>query len=164
MRRHIHAFILVGLASCIGCGGQSSIPGLVRVSGTVTFKEQPIEGATVSFHPASGSRAASGRTDLNGKFEMTSLNSGDGALPGEYKVSISKVEDSNPAHQVTAEQFAQMVSGGKPPPTGPTKPGQRQKTGGLEYHVPEKYLDAEKSGLTAKVTSDGKNDFLFELK
>lgn len=163
MRNCIFALLPVAVALCSGCGGDPGIEGLVDVSGTVTYQGNPVESATVSFSPTSGTRAASGRTDADGRFQLTSLNPGDGAIPGDYKVSVSKVEDTDPSHHVTAEQFAEMVAGGKAPPTGPTRPGQIE-AGGLEYHVPEKYLDAEESGLTAVVTADGTNDFTFDLK
>lgn len=163
LRNCFCVLIPVAATICIGCGGNPGLEGLVDVSGSVTYQGNPVEGATVSFNPTSGARAASGRTDANGRFDLTSLNPGDGAIPGNYKVSISKVEDTDPSHHVTAEQFAAMVAGGTAPPTGPTSPGQK-KAGGLEYHVPEKYLDSEKSGLTAEVTADGKNDFTFDLK
>jgi hypothetical protein len=154
---------MVAIATCLGCGGAPQIPGLVQVSGTVNFKGQPVEGATVNFRPESGTRAASGRTDANGVFQLTTLNPGDGALPGNYKVSVSKIEDTDPDHQVTAEDFAKMVSGGGKAPAGPTRPGQKVKSVGLEYHVPQKYMDADKSGLTATVNASGKNDIPIEL-
>lgn len=156
--------VVAGLATCVGCGGPEGVPGVVRVSGTVTLDGTPVEGATVSFRPEGDTRAASGLTDASGVFHLTTLNSGDGALPGSYKVSISKMEDTDPAHQVTGEEFAAMVAGGKPPPMGPTKPGRQTKNVGMKYHVPQKYLDPEKSGLTAEVKAGGDNDFTFDLK
>lgn len=163
MRHLICSSVMVAIATCLGCGGAPQIPGLVKVSGTVNFKGQPVEGATVNFRPESGTRAASGRTDANGVFQLTTLNPGDGALPGNYKVSVSKIEDTDPDHQVTAEDFAKMVSGGGKAPAGPTRPGQKVKSVGLEYHVPQKYMDADKSGLTATVNASGKNDIPIEL-
>ena len=161
----ICSVIVAGLVTCAaGCGGPAGVPGVVKVSGTVTLDGTPVEGATVTFQPEGDARAASGRTDANGVFQLTTLNSGDGALPGNYKVSISKMEDTDPAHQVTAEEFAQMVSGGKPPPMGPARSGQKTKNVGMKYHVPQKYMDASKSGLTATVAASGKNDFPFDLK
>lgn len=163
MHKWIHV-VLVGVAvTCLGCGGNAGLEGLVKVSGTVTYQGRPVEGATVSFRPVDGTRAASGRTDSYGRFYLTSLHPGDGAFPGAYKVSISKVEDTDPAHQVTAEEFASMVAGGKAPPRGPTRPNQSKATGGLVYHVPEKYLDADQSNLTAEVTANGENEFVFDL-
>ena len=55
-----------------------------------------------------------------------------------------------------------MVSGGKAPPAGPT-PRSGAKEGGVKHHVPERYENAETSGLTADVTDGGPNDFKFDL-
>lgn len=163
MRPWIYSIIVAGLATYAGCGGPEGVPGVVKVSGTVTLDGTPVEAATVSFRPEGDARAASGRTDANGRFQLTTLNPGDGALPGSYKVSISKVEDTDPAHQITAEEMAEMMSGDKQAPKGPTRPGQKTKNVGMKYHVPQKYMDPEKSGLTATVTADGDNNFTFEL-
>ena len=55
-----------------------------------------------------------------------------------------------------------MVASGKAAPAGPT-PRSGAKQGGLKHHVPEKYENAETSGLTADVTDGGANDFKFDL-
>mgnify|MGYP001412471187 CR=1 FL=1 len=163
MRNWFYLNAAIVAVSCLGCGGSAGLDGLVKASGTVTYQGKPVEGATVSFRPVNGKRAASGRTDAQGRFHLTSLHPGDGAFPGAYKVAISKIEDTDPAHQVTAEEFAAMVAGGKAPPREPARSGAGKSAGGLVYHIPEKYLDADKSALTAEVTASGENDFVFDL-
>jgi hypothetical protein len=73
------------LLAAAGCGGQGRP---VKVEGVVTLDGQPLSGATVTFAPAEGGRPASGRTDADGSFRLTTFRSDDGALPGEYKVII----------------------------------------------------------------------------
>lgn len=162
MRRGIWLVVVLGLCLCIGCGRKTGVEGLVKVSGTVNFQGNPVEGATVMFAPDGGGRAASGRTDATGKFQLTTLNPNDGALPGKYKVSVSKVENIGPESQITAEQMAQMVSGGMAAPMGPKEPS-AAKAGDRRYHVPQKYGNVETSELSADVTEAGPNDFTFDL-
>ena len=129
MRRGICLLVLVGLCVCVGCGRDAAtIKGLVKVTGTVTYQSKPVDGATVTFSPVSGGRAAGGRTDAGGKFQLTTLNAGDGAPPGKYKVAVSKTENLGPESQMTAEDMAKMVAGGKGPPAGPTPRGQYPAT------------------------------------
>jgi hypothetical protein len=69
----------------VGCGG----PGKpVKVEGIVTLDGKPLPGATVTFAPVGGGRSASGRTDADGSFRLTTFRTDDGALPGEYKVMV----------------------------------------------------------------------------
>jgi hypothetical protein len=76
--------ILVAVAAA-GCGSK-----LVKVEGTVTLDGQPVQGATVIFFSESGGPQANGLTDDDGKFKLTTFNTGDGAIPGSYKVTVSK--------------------------------------------------------------------------
>ena len=122
----------------LGCG--SGNPATAKVTGTVTVDGQPIQGAVVVFHPATG-RAATGVTDAAGKFALTTFEGQDGALPGEHKVAISK------------------------PPENEPMPG----TPEAENYKPEAAIDVtysnpETSGLTATVDINGANDFTFEVK
>ena len=80
--------VLGGLA---GCSGSSGSVGCVAVSGTVTFKGAPVDGANVTFTPqGTGLRAAFGTTDSSGRFSLTTLKPGDGAMAGLYSVTIAK--------------------------------------------------------------------------
>ncbi|MDB5313076.1 MAG: carboxypeptidase regulatory-like protein [Gemmataceae bacterium] len=79
-------FIVLALAPLLaGCGKENP----VKVSGTVTLKGQPVEGASVQFVPvAGGGRPAAGTTQTDGGFSLTTFQDKDGALPGEYKVVV----------------------------------------------------------------------------
>ena len=132
--------LLLGLACLVvalaGCGG-----GLERipVSGTVTLDGKPVEGAAVVFAPAAGGPAASGTTDAQGKFQLTTVNE-PGAVPGEHVVTITK----QTMHGITED--------GMPGPGGIR----------IEWHVPQRYSNAKTSGLKAAVRSD-KREFTFSL-
>jgi hypothetical protein len=88
--------LLLGLV-LTGCGGKYKP---VPVEGIVTLDDQPVPGATVLFLPDSeGGRSASAMTDGEGNFQLTTYQEGDGALPGKYRIMVTKTEaiDAPPA-------------------------------------------------------------------
>lgn len=139
--------LLATIAIC-GCG--SSTPDTVKVTGIVTYNGEPVDGATVVFGPATGEgRAATGTTGPDGRFELSTFDEGDGALPGSYVIAISKTEVTG---GMTPDQEHEALKAGKKV-EGP-------KT--IE-HLPVRYKDATKSGLAEEVLAGEKNDFVFEL-
>jgi hypothetical protein len=92
---------LVLLLAVSGCGKSR----LVSVEGTVTLDGEPLAGATVVFQPVGEGQPATAQTDSDGNFQLVTLKGDKGALPGEYKVLVSKGEEM---------QF----SGGEPPDPG----------------------------------------------
>lgn len=122
-------FLAVGLAGC----GTATVP----AGGTVTYKGQPITDASVIFTPASGGEMAQGRTDAQGKFSLGTKARGDGAMPGDYNVSVV------PNLPTPAEGD---YSEAPPPP------------------FPQIYLDPSTSGLKAQVKGGSDNSFALELK
>ena len=90
---HPSSFIL--LLPCLllsGCG--SDLPERIRVDGTVTFNGGPPPAAgELTFWPietAEGlpSRPASATFGADGKFNVDSFGSGDGLVPGRYRVNV----------------------------------------------------------------------------
>lgn len=124
----------------VGCG--DSGPQMVPVRGVVTFKNKPIGKINVMFMPADKTGLiAQGTSDASGKFELQTLKSGDGAMEGSYKVAFKYVSEVVPDMP--------GFSGGVKPEPSP---------------IPLKYLDENKSGITAKVEANAsKNDFNFDL-
>src|SRR3954454_21549000 len=91
------AFCAVSLVTLIGCSGAH---GTASVWGSVLYKAQPVEGATVIFHPKGDNAAAKpaqGKTDSGGHFAVTTyFGPGDqptGALPGDYLVTVTKIDE-----------------------------------------------------------------------
>src|SRR5262245_38254316 len=72
--------LAVLLAGCTTTTGPKTEP----VTGTVTLDGKPLAGAQVVFQPKSGGQAASGTTDAQGKFTLTTFNAKDGAAVGSY--------------------------------------------------------------------------------
>src|SRR5262249_29630685 len=84
---------LLALAAC-GCGGRK---GPVAVAGVVLLDGKPVAGATVSFLPTGETgRPATGLTDGQGVFRLTTSDKGDGALPGDYRVVVARLVPKAP--------------------------------------------------------------------
>jgi len=124
---------LVGLLACAGCG--SGRPKTVPVTGVVTLDGTAVEGAAVKLSPKAGGRPASGTTDKEGKFTLMTFEKGDGAMPGEHLVSVSKVEMSG-------------VEADKDGLSGPVSGEIKQK-----WIIPKKYSDAKGWNHTVEVKS-----------
>lgn len=77
--------------STVGCGSSGKLP-LVKASGEVLVGGKPAEGALVVFHPQEKDRERDvkpfAKTNAQGKFVLNTYEEGDGATPGEYKVTI----------------------------------------------------------------------------
>lgn len=134
--------LLLGAAllwMCQGCG--SDRPGTVPVQGTVLYRGKAVEGARVMFM-ATGAQApaASGETNAQGHFTLMTFEPGDGAIAGQYKVLITKRQES-------------------PDPKQPDSPYKITRD-----LLPARYGNPTRTDLTAEVTPGGPNDFSFELK
>lgn len=93
----VHSLRFVGLVlaglTLVGCGG----PGTIPAEGTLMVDGKPLEGVVVLFKPKTPEgKPASGTTDADGNFVLTTEINGDGAFPGEYSVGISKYESEGP--------------------------------------------------------------------
>jgi len=151
------ALLLFPLSGCSNTDSRYS-----KVEGTVTYNGVAVEGATVSFQPVtSEGESASGRTDANGRFTLTSASAQDGgrgALPGEYRVAIEKREvRSDPDQEafdrgeITYDDLQERQERNRGVSTPPRD------------LLPVKYKTASGSGLTATVTPGRNSPFNFEL-
>jgi hypothetical protein len=153
-RRSLAAASLASLLATItlgGCGTGKPAPRYASypVRGRVLFQGKPLAGALVTFHPVEESRFGpdvprpTGHTDDDGKFQLTTTTTGDGAPAGPYLVAVSGL--------------ARPPSEGSvlPDPSKPLAKGDVTKG---------RYLDPKKSGLTAEV-KEGENELPpFDLK
>lgn len=115
-----------------GCSDGSSPPATTPVSGTVSYKGQPLGKGTVTFQPADKGegvqRPALGEIGADGRYQLSTFTQGDGALPGNYHVLVTSFV-SDP----TAEEYAEGAK--------------------RESAIPEKYSNALTSGMTKEVPS-----------
>jgi hypothetical protein len=81
-----------------GCGGERVAP----VKGRVMFNGEPVKEAALTFSPtAAGNRLeagtpATGFTEPDGTFVLSTFSKNDGALVGTHSVNVV-VDDTNPA-------------------------------------------------------------------
>jgi len=121
-------------------------PRRVPVTGTVLYKGQPVANATVLFEPANDTPAAAGKTDAQGRYHLETFGSADGAVPGDYKITVRKVEV---IRGQKGEQVPDDYVG--PPPDE-------------KWLLPAKYSKAETSGLAATVKEGQTNEIKLELQ
>ncbi len=142
---------LFSLAGLIGCGSETEID-TVSVTGKVTLDGEPVEGAIVTFVPDfPKGRPAVGRTDRRGAYTLMTVEPGDGALPGGYGIMVRKPSGS--AGQTTDANQEEASRGG----------ADMSRRSEVTYELPAKYATPGKSGLKAKVTADGGNNFPLKL-
>ena len=151
LRWLLGAVLLSGMA----CGGAGKP---VKVSGRVTLDGQPLAGATVVFNPADGKGTiAAGRTDADGEFRLTTFGTDDGALPGDYKITVDvdKPQDlpggvGNPMLMSEKDKAAFFK---RPSPKEREAEEKKKKPDSV---VPRVYQDITKTPLKQRVPSDGK--------
>ncbi|MGI8979797.1 MAG: hypothetical protein ACR2FY_11285 [Pirellulaceae bacterium] len=89
-----------------GCGGKTG-PRCHPVEGRVLYQNQPLAEAMVVFHPlippSEKVPQPIGNTDAAGRFEMTTLKSGDGAPAGEYAITIELREPRQIGEEVVRD-------------------------------------------------------------
>lgn len=78
-------------AVLVGCS-QPDGPTRYPVTGQVLYQGQPVAEARVVFHPQAEQEAElpkpQAETDADGRFRLTTLKPGDGALPGLYAITV----------------------------------------------------------------------------
>lgn len=156
--------LIAGLSACQGCGGEEGVP-TYPVTGTVTQKGKPVEGAIVSFTPIADGKSASAVSDASGKYSLTTNVSGDGAQEGQYNVTIAKYATKLPEkatpntdaeadpYDITdeyAEDYNEME--------------ESEKAAAIARNLlPEKYANPSSSKLVATVSATGPNTHDFKL-
>ena len=153
----IFCVLTVFLSGCGGDGFERPVP----VSGKVTLSGKAVDGATVTFLSKAGLRSASGNTDKDGNFKLTCVNTDDGAVPGDYVVTIAKQEakgGGSSSVDISSGNFgadygARMGAAGS---------GNMAKV--MKELLPAKFADAAESGLVRTVVKGDKNEFTFDLK
>jgi len=131
---------LLAITTTSGCGGRS-LPKTVPAEGVVTLDGNPVADATLTFISESHIYHSTGNTNAEGKFAMRAFPEKTGAVPGSYKVEISK------SVQGTASS------------TNPDEP----VTLNLRNELPGKYASMVTSGLTASVSEEGSSKLLKSL-
>jgi hypothetical protein len=167
----IKAIALSSLAAVLmGCAGGEGFPATAKVTGKVTYNGAAVANAAVSFSPVGSGNAAAGVTDATGAYTLTTFRSGDGAVPGKYKVIISKTEQAvtvstavGTADDPSAAYAAAEAAGADVFGTGKKTAAAKKDTGPKEL-LPVKYKSVDSTDLQADVSTAGPNNFDFDLK
>lgn len=124
----------------MGCNFGPDLPRTVPCEGIVTLDGTPIGEVAVIFIADVGSYNASGVTDKEGRFQLRAFPEKAGAVPGSYKVELTKT---------IVEQAS-------------TKAGEAGAN--VKYGIPVKYASIATSGYAIKLSDQGDKSIKFELK
>jgi hypothetical protein len=156
-QRHFDCLVLglciCGLATICGCGAKRVSVSPVR--GRVVYNGQGVAQATVIFFPIDpGSDAAQklrpfAYVENDGRFELKTYKTGDGAAPGKYRVSVIA-----PAAPGTSKKDRPVDAPAPPVPTVRVPPEVAKKyanvdTAGIEVTIHEGENNLEPFVLTA---------------
>ncbi|QDT34155.1 carboxypeptidase-like regulatory domain-containing protein [Thalassoglobus polymorphus] len=142
-------FSLAMLVTLSACGGKTdplkaARPKTVPASGKVTYNGTPVEGAQVNLIPATNTDpAAFALTEADGTFTLTTYDDGDGAVPGNYQVTVVK------------RSVETILNPDDPngPPVGSKE----------ESFLPKKYGSVSSTDLQANISSEGTDSLEFSL-
>lgn len=132
----VFAACALGLFLC-GCGKDESLPETYPVTGVVLFDGQPLSESTVAFYPEGEGNPATGWTDAEGRFALTTYELEDGAVAGRHTVIVHH----------------------SPSGAEPGMPGR-----GSGSSVPSKYENRKTTPLTAEVEPKEMNEISLELE
>jgi len=133
-------------------------PARAKATVTVTYRGAPVEGATVTLHPSTqDGKPAFGRTDAQGRAVLGTFDAGDGAIPGDYGVTVVKTEGGDQPAEAPPSEIGAMPAN---TPGGPPLP----QSSGPRHLLPAKYADVNTSGFRVTINATGENNITLELQ
>ena len=134
--------------SFTGCGYRR--PAQVKTTGTVTLDGEPVANAALMFIPDSG-RPASGNTNTNGEFQVSSFGGNDGLPAGNYRVTATKL--------VLKAKFQQLYDRQVERAAAEAEPGEEPEEVDIEFgenayrnDLPENYAELDTTDITVTIT------------
>jgi hypothetical protein len=123
-----------------GCGSPK-YPRTVSISGKVTWQGKPLTAGSVAFIPANAggsqpSRSAGGEIGPDGVYRLSSFRSGDGVMPGQYRVTVESYI-SQPTHAESDKPYV--------------------------WRIPRHYGKPAESGLTFIIPADASGHLVFDI-
>lgn len=158
-----HLLVTIGLLVIAGCNSGASFPKTYPVTGKVTVNGKSIEGAMVTFQKEDGKENAIGTTDSKGEFSLSMFQPGDGAVPGQYRISVSKLPPGVAAAPTTpppGQLGAAELPADYAPPQDNSKGG---AAAAPKSEIPAKFSNDQTSGLRATII-EGPNNINLDLK
>lgn len=156
----VAGYSLIAISGCSErpVGAQKRLA-VVKVTGTIIYNGQPVEGAHVAFHPTDEKKPGPfAKTDSSGVYTLRTYADGPAGAPeGDYIVTVQKATASAPEETKSgADLFKEMEK--------QAQSGQHKKDEPPVSFIPEKYAKKKTSDLKATVKSGDANKFDFELK
>ena len=136
-------------AAALGCGDDSL--DVYPVRGKITFDGKPIVGGgSIAFMPTTEQegKMAGGTITEDGAYEMSTYAEGDGSIPGEFRVVIVQVVETEP--EATQDGQAPAEASGA--------------SVAQSDRIPAIYSDPYNSPLTATVEAKDLNEANFDLQ
>jgi hypothetical protein len=148
--------VVLGLLG--GCSRNSGRPETAPVTGRITYRGEPVRGATVAFIGERAPRFGSGLTDDDGRFQISTFENGDGAVLGKHLVTVTKA-DASSSTDVPVDKSLSPEERGRATEEAFERALQR---GPLRSLLPKKYSDPNTTDIRLEVLP-GENDFKIEL-
>lgn len=108
----------------------------------MTYQGKPVANASVSFQHADGAATASGKTNAEGRFKLSTYAPDDGAPVGDYRVTV-------------AVSMVQEIEPGVLAP---------EPEGGFKSPIPLKYANPAETDLQVQVPAGGAPELAIELR
>ena len=114
MRNILFFMTFLAAVALTGCGEKlpSDMPALVPCDIVVMQDGKPLEGAVVRLQPTDNSEwSAMGRTDSSGKMSVFTRDKYKGAVPGKYKVAVTKnVNEAGGSFALVDSQYSNIAT------------------------------------------------------
>jgi hypothetical protein len=152
-----HTFNVVGKLTLLfaamaftftGCGYRR--PAQVKTTGTVTLDGEPVANAALMFIPDSG-RPASGNTNTNGDFQVSSFGGNDGLPAGNYRVTATKL--------ILKDKYQERYDRQVERAAAEAEPGEEPEEVDIEFgenayanELPKKYAELDTTDITMIIT------------
>jgi len=158
MRRFAMIPLVLLLSTMTGCGWGETLG--VGVSGTITYKGQPIKEGLISFIPMGGTSGPSGGANIDdGRYAVSRRA---GLVPGKYRVEVRAFEQTG---KETAKSTQQSQMFGRPIDQVTTDPKALEQLEKLKMErkniIPPRYN--ENSELTKELPDQSETKVDFEL-
>jgi hypothetical protein len=145
------------LLGCFGGGTdrfKAARPKTAPAAGTVTYKDQPLEGAFVLFHPSDPKgTAAAGFTNSSGQFVARAFPPDEGVVPGTYKITIEK----------SIEAAAPTTAGGSADAHDAIDKA-AMATAAAKSLIPVQYTKPDSTPIKLEIPVDGNKDIKLDVK
>lgn len=154
LKRSPEVWIITCVVVLAGCGKGKKGPtfDLTPVAGTITLDGKPLADAEVAFYlqgtPPAGYYGSAARTDAEGKYQLLT-GVAHGAVPGNYKVTVSRLTDAN-GGAVKLDEGVDLE--------------QLKMLGQAKESVPPQFSDLQNTVLTLTVDKAKADGYNLELK